>query len=436
MEIHLENDYLKETDKADYFNYLYGLTKCSQEEEMCTEARDFLRKCKPATTVSEPPSKSPSEKRSIPPESPTKKMPEIYRTQSAPVSSSPSVVKETPLPRKTSLLRYDISTPPSQDISFDGKQATSKISTQGRPGTDRRSVSDPLILTNSNGIDNMLKKNQTRKREPKLKLVPENQQIFKYLTFFYIPNDDTFKPRKKKIENAIRYGATWARKFDIDTITHIMVDHSFLTYKATMEFLKEQYGLGSLPNGIRMLTENYPVDCIKFKMLCDPDQKIYELEGQSDPPESQKSVAESEEEGNNNDDQREQTQPHDSDSDSEKQPEHVLVLQSGNISEILANTSNLTEDNDELASRELPKDFGNSEFNKTVMTVQKTPYFLDDSDYESSTRDNAVDSDSDSERDRSPIRKPAKKKQKTKAGLNFACMKVGSGYSPNHFTLF
>lgn len=430
-DIHLENKLLKEVDKADYFRYLYSLTNSSPEEETSTDVRDFIRSCKPTTTasepLSEPPSKSPSKERSIPPEVPTKKIPGIHRTQSAPVSSY-SVVKETPLPRKTSLLRYDISTPPSQDISFDGKQSPPKPPSQERPASDRRSVLDPLILKNSNGIDNMLKKTQKRKREPELKLVPENKRIFNGVTVFYIPPDDIWKVRKQRITKLREHGAIWTTKLDLSVITHIIVDEN-LTYKDAMGYLKQKFGLGSLPDSIIMVKEKYPLDCFSFKMLCNPFQKMYELEGQSS---SQESVAEPKEVEKNDDYQHEQTPPRDLDSDNEDQPEHEPGLQSEHTSEPLANTSNLT---DEVAPREPTMDFGNIEFSKTIQTVQKTPYFLDDSDDERPTSgDNIIDSDSDLE----PERKTTKKR-KTKPGFNssnFSCMKGGSRYTPNFFSCF
>ncbi|KAH8808235.1 hypothetical protein F5884DRAFT_361242 [Xylogone sp. PMI_703] len=116
-----------------------------------------------------------------------------------------------------------------------------------------------------------------RKRaEPTIKLVPEDQQIFRGFTFYYIPPNDIAKQRRIQITRAREYGALWEKEFT-PKVTHIVVDKN-LTYQDVMKYLQ----LKAVPASVTMTNENYPIDCITFRAVLNYKQKQYFLRGQPD----------------------------------------------------------------------------------------------------------------------------------------------------------
>ncbi|KAJ4317609.1 hypothetical protein N0V84_007279 [Fusarium piperis] len=112
-----------------------------------------------------------------------------------------------------------------------------------------------------------------RKREPLLKLRPEREQIFKDLTFFYVPDDDVAPARRLRITKAREFGATWVRAPRI--ATHIIVD-KHIQFKDLEGILKDINK--NLPP--KVVNDDYPIDCIQFKALLLHNQKKYQLVGQ------------------------------------------------------------------------------------------------------------------------------------------------------------
>ncbi|PNY25675.1 DNA polymerase lambda [Tolypocladium capitatum] len=113
-----------------------------------------------------------------------------------------------------------------------------------------------------------------RKRDPGPTLRPEEEQVFKGLAFFYIPDNDIAPARRLRINKAREYGATWTR--DVSTATHIVVERN-LDYK-DVEKITSRAGLDRrLP---RVVNEDYPIDCIQFRSLLDHGQKKYRIAGQ------------------------------------------------------------------------------------------------------------------------------------------------------------
>ncbi|RFU79226.1 dna polymerase iv, partial [Trichoderma arundinaceum] len=106
---------------------------------------------------------------------------------------------------------------------------------------------------------------------------PEVEQIFKGLSFFYIPDNDIAPARRLRINRAKEFGATWAR--DLATATHIIVEKK-LDYK-DVERVWPRDGFGSrVPP--KVVNEDYPLDCIQFRAIVDPNQKKYLLNGQTE----------------------------------------------------------------------------------------------------------------------------------------------------------
>ncbi|KAI0851465.1 hypothetical protein F5Y00DRAFT_229789 [Daldinia vernicosa] len=117
-----------------------------------------------------------------------------------------------------------------------------------------------------------------RKKEAPLKLAPEARRIFKELSFFYIPNDDINPARRLQIRKAREHGATWCRK--LDEATHIIVDKK-LTYTDIERQLQDD---PRWPEKV-LVNENYPIDCLKHRIIANPNQSQYKISGTPTPAE-------------------------------------------------------------------------------------------------------------------------------------------------------
>ncbi|KAL2043451.1 hypothetical protein N7G274_003758 [Stereocaulon virgatum] len=118
-----------------------------------------------------------------------------------------------------------------------------------------------------------IKVNGKRKRGQSLALMPESQQIFKGLSFFFFPNNNVAPARGFRIRKAIEYGAFWSREWQ-STVTHVIVDKD-LCFRDVTEYLK----LPVLPPGIVLVNETYISDCIIFRCLVKSSQPHYRIAG-------------------------------------------------------------------------------------------------------------------------------------------------------------
>jgi DNA polymerase IV len=255
-------------DKAEYFHRLYSLIDPSDEEDT-NDVGQVLRQIQRPNCPSSSSFHPVANRRGTQVQ---KKVPAIQRATSAPVSSDG---KETPtLPRKTSLLRYDLSTPESSTSMPIIEAFTAEQMPNLRPDPER-STSTPnigsVVMTNSMGIESMLKKKK-RKRSS-LTLVPENERIFAGHTFFWIPPDDVAPLRRTRITKSISYGVTWTKEW-VPSITHVVVDND-LEYKDVIAFLKSTLKVDTLSPEITLVNADYPLDCIQFRALLDPQQRRY-----------------------------------------------------------------------------------------------------------------------------------------------------------------
>ena len=79
------------------------------------------------------------------------------------------------------------------------------------------------------------KKKKSKDQEVSIKLVSEDERIFKDMTFYYIPPDDIAPRRKFLITKAREFGAIWAKKdWNPDIITHVVVGKD-ITYEDVMK---------------------------------------------------------------------------------------------------------------------------------------------------------------------------------------------------------
>ncbi len=101
--------------------------------------------------------------------------------------------------------------------------------------------------------------------------VPESAQIFRGLSFYYIPNNDIAPARKLRIGRAQEYGAQWVR--NLADATHVVVD-KHLEYKD----IENLVGPEASPSLV-IVNEEYPVDSVSFRTLLNPDQVRYRVPG-------------------------------------------------------------------------------------------------------------------------------------------------------------
>ncbi|KAL8957467.1 MAG: hypothetical protein Q9183_006051, partial [Haloplaca sp. 2 TL-2023] len=78
-----------------------------------------------------------------------------------------------------------------------------------------------------------------RKRGQSPNLLPESEQIFKGLRFYFLPNDDVTPSRKLRIKRALERGALWVKQWN-DGVTHIIVENH-LTFDDLLKYLKRIY---------------------------------------------------------------------------------------------------------------------------------------------------------------------------------------------------
>ncbi|TDZ10294.1 DNA polymerase lambda [Colletotrichum sidae] len=118
-----------------------------------------------------------------------------------------------------------------------------------------------------------------RKRDPPLKMMPEEKQVFRGLRFFYIPNNDISPLRKMRIRRALEFGSTWTQ--NLEDATHVIVDNN-LNWQDIQKVLSTPVGaLSSI-----IVTEDYPLDCFYFKLKLNHKQKQYQIPGRPESPTS------------------------------------------------------------------------------------------------------------------------------------------------------
>ncbi|PKY04610.1 putative DNA polymerase POL4 [Aspergillus campestris IBT 28561] len=119
----------------------------------------------------------------------------------------------------------------------------------------------------------------SRKRKACARMIPEQQQIFKGLVFFFFPNSDVSPLRRLRIQKAQEYGAVWAKNWG-DHITHVIVDKG-LTFQEVLKHLT----LECFPSTVMLLDESYPSECIKFRSILSSHHARFRILGMSVEPE-------------------------------------------------------------------------------------------------------------------------------------------------------
>ncbi|KAJ9647756.1 hypothetical protein H2199_001530 [Coniosporium tulheliwenetii] len=258
-------------EKDSFFNHLFALDQSDDEhdeglEESIATLKNSKSKTKTATASEQkgPPVKparslhvqattTPNAKNERTTERPQVSVtPAIVRSVSAPdapiavISEAIARVKETPL------------------RSFD----------VAKPAALIHSVTDPQSLrTSMMAASAMPRAAGKRKRVGTIQMVPEDQQMFKDLAFYFFPNNDTHPARRMRITKALQYGALWIKDW-AEGITHVIADNS-MNFPQLLKYLK----IDTLPSGVIAVNEIYPADCIAFRTRLDPHQARYHVNG-------------------------------------------------------------------------------------------------------------------------------------------------------------
>ncbi|KAH6847439.1 hypothetical protein B0I37DRAFT_375074 [Chaetomium sp. MPI-CAGE-AT-0009] len=145
--------------------------------------------------------------------------------------------------------------------------------TRPLPATLRRSTTLPppnssSTIEQSPSASTALRK---RKRQSSTKSISEAAQIFRGLSFYYIPNNDIAPARKLRIGKAQEYGARWVR--NLAEASHTIVD-KHLEYKDIESVLGSE-----ATDSLVIVNEEYPIDCVSFRTLLNPDQNRYRVAG-------------------------------------------------------------------------------------------------------------------------------------------------------------
>ncbi|PVI08463.1 hypothetical protein DM02DRAFT_679133 [Periconia macrospinosa] len=136
-------------------------------------------------------------------------------------------------------------------------------------GKSKRTVSmsslDPTLdkipsFVRMGAVPRELKNGKNVKLAEKIKLEPEDKQIFRDKIVYMYPNDDISMPRRYRIHKLIQLGAVWVTTWR-DDITHILVDDSEHSYSQ----LLRHFNKAGLP--------------VKFGRLLDPTAGRFLVKG-------------------------------------------------------------------------------------------------------------------------------------------------------------
>ncbi|KAN0067709.1 hypothetical protein V8E54_014274 [Elaphomyces granulatus] len=113
-----------------------------------------------------------------------------------------------------------------------------------------------------------------RKKDPwSAKIIPEAQQIFKGLWFFFLPNNDISPARRLRIQRCQEYGAIWTQQWGMH-VSHVIVEKD-LGFQDVLKYLK----LEIFPRSIALVNQDYPSDCIEFRTVLSPSQSRFLVKG-------------------------------------------------------------------------------------------------------------------------------------------------------------
>ncbi|RPB28455.1 hypothetical protein L211DRAFT_833419 [Terfezia boudieri ATCC MYA-4762] len=170
--------------------------------------------------------------------------------------------------RGSNLSRRKTRLPPSPPSPMTPKRSIPAAASSS-PSKAQRHITTPKANVKASAS-----KPRKGKKEPKVVLAPESQQLFKGMTFYFVPNTLTSGARRMRVNKAIEYGAVCSNDWANDEITHIIADRH-LQYKNVLNILK----VAEIPDNIKVVNEHYPGDCLHYRRILDTTQPIYEVPG-------------------------------------------------------------------------------------------------------------------------------------------------------------
>ncbi|KAF5518225.1 DNA polymerase lambda [Colletotrichum aenigma] len=274
-------------DKARFFHHLDAIGYLADDDDDDFEEAEeqHRRQLKAFQAAAQP--RQPLQETSpvviAPPSHPT-----LTGTTSAPTSTATpfvelrrkDVIERTPLAEIKGPGRKDRGAPPAADTSFvedtpipdsSSRQPLQPLPTLTRIAATPLPAKRHLLAHVADNSPSMMAMKK-RKREPSLKLVPEVQQVLRGMRLYFIPNDDIAPARKIRIRKSQEYGATWVR--NLEDATHVIVDKK-LEWKNIEKILSST----NASPAYTVVTEEYPLDCVRFKTLLNAGQKQYQVSG-------------------------------------------------------------------------------------------------------------------------------------------------------------
>ncbi|KAK0772021.1 hypothetical protein LTR91_025386 [Friedmanniomyces endolithicus] len=189
-------------------------------------------------------------------------------------ASDTNLVKE-PLPRFNDLARVE------RPETSNGRAPPRLIKSATITGVPSEIVTVEAPVTAIPKMSRSMK----RKRDGTTQLVPEAQQIFKGMHFYFFPSDDKNPARAMRMMKAIEFGATWQKDWTPD-VTHVIADKLY-----NLATLTKHLELNDLPHQLIVVNENYPADCIAFRTVVNPRQKRFRVKGDDRPEVTRPEVA-------------------------------------------------------------------------------------------------------------------------------------------------
>ncbi|KAI1501713.1 hypothetical protein F5X99DRAFT_428177 [Biscogniauxia marginata] len=255
-------------EKDAYFKYVVAHQEYDEEdEELDSQEQTHRRKSK-----SFQPTVSPSSLPITPSINEEKLPDDVARRAASDIGSKPDdgveITAVIPRNRKSKRKRLSLDT---STASHDTTVPESTPKSVKQPTRQKiRQPSRDIRPQAQQGSGSLTEPSSKRKRASTLKMVPESRQIFKGLSFYYIPPNDVNPARRLKITRAREHGAIWTK--DIAAATHIVVDKGL-----TLSDIKQILDSDPKSSQKYLVNERYPSDCLNRRILHNPDQGIYRV---------------------------------------------------------------------------------------------------------------------------------------------------------------
>ncbi|OAP60633.1 hypothetical protein AYL99_05635 [Fonsecaea erecta] len=114
-----------------------------------------------------------------------------------------------------------------------------------------------------------------------MRSIPPDQQIFKGLVFFFVPNNDDDSGTRIRIHQAIQFGAQWAHEF-WEEVTHIIVTQDDLDKTGVAKCFPSK----QIPKGPTLLRQRWLLECWRSGFLVETHWARFQVAGSDIVPET------------------------------------------------------------------------------------------------------------------------------------------------------